>query len=52
MCSWSKNGPWVVIVNGEPYGPYTDRQAPVEAERLSRANPDAAVTYKPMSKAP
>lgn len=52
MCSWSKNGPWVVVVDGKAYGPYTERQAPDVAKKLRDENPTANVTHYPMQKHP
>lgn len=50
MCSWSKNGPWVVVVNGESYGPYTELQAPRVTDEMRVKLPDAVVTYKRLTK--
>lgn len=50
MCGFSAKGPWVVVVDGVPYGAYTENQANKIAGIIEDQHPDKEVTFFKMLK--
>lgn len=50
MCSFSAKGPWCVVVDGVPYGAYTEGQATKITGLILKHHPDKSVVTMKMQK--